>query len=117
MIAPSSRPPPYNLAGAAAILVVDDDPEVRRSVRRALERDGHRLLEASTLAQAQIAFANTAIELVILDLALPDGSGLSLLREIGQQPVPAAVIVLTGSGDRRLSGRARRPTSASPSIA
>jgi response regulator RpfG family c-di-GMP phosphodiesterase len=85
---------------AATILVVDDDPEVRRAVRRVLGRAGHRALEAATLAQAKIALDNTDVDLVVLDLGLPDGNGLGFLSELVEQENAPGVVIFTASESR-----------------
>jgi putative two-component system response regulator len=99
-MAHSNRSASYALAGPANVLVVDDEPEIRRSVRRILDRAGHRSLEASTIAQAELALDNTVIDLVVLDLGLPDGNGLSLIARATKAVRPRGVVVLTGSSDR-----------------
>jgi len=76
----------------AAILLVDDEPAIRESLAFALRRDGFEVEEASTLREAR-SLADAA-DLVILDLVLPDGSGLPFLRSLRERSdVP--VIVLT----------------------
>jgi DNA-binding response OmpR family regulator len=82
----------------ARVLVVDDDDAVRLLVRRALEREGLRVEEAPDAARALEAFEQTPWDLVVLDVSLPDLSGLDLLRrfrDIGDVPV----IMLSGRGD------------------
>jgi two-component system catabolic regulation response regulator CreB len=76
----------------AAILLVDDEPAIRESLAFALRRDGFEVEEATTLREAR-SLADAA-DLVILDLVLPDGSGLVFLRSLRERSdVP--VIVLT----------------------
>ena len=76
----------------AAILLVDDEPAIRESLAFALRRDGFEVEEATTLREAR-SLADGA-DLVILDLVLPDGSGLPFLRSLRERSdVP--VIVLT----------------------
>ena len=76
----------------AAILLVDDEPAIRESLAFALRRDGFEVQEATTLREARNR-ADSA-DLVILDLVLPDGSGLLFLRSLRERSdVP--VIVLT----------------------
>ncbi len=76
----------------AAILLVDDEPAIRESLAFALRRDGFEVEEATTLREAR-SLAGAA-DLVILDLVLPDGSGLLFLRSLRERSdVP--VIVLT----------------------
>ncbi|HKB77071.1 MAG TPA: response regulator transcription factor [Myxococcales bacterium] len=74
------------------VLVVDDEPAIRESLAFALRRDGFGIAEAATLREAEQRDAGA--DLVILDLVLPDGSGLDFLRALrARSDVP--VIVLT----------------------
>jgi two-component system phosphate regulon response regulator PhoB len=82
----------------ARVLIVDDDDAVRLLVRRALEREGLRVEEAPDAARALQSFEGGTWDLVVLDVSLPDLSGLDLLRElrvVGDVPV----IMLSGRGD------------------
>jgi two-component system KDP operon response regulator KdpE len=67
---------------ADAVLIVDDEPQIRRVVRNALAADGKRLIEAATGAEAIDIAAAELPKLVILDLGLPDMSGEAVCREI-----------------------------------
>lgn len=62
------------------MLLVDDDPQMRRFLRATLTARGFRLVEAETLAAAEIAATSQAPDLVLLDLGLPDGDGIDLAR-------------------------------------
>ena len=74
------------------VLVVDDEPAIRESLAFALRRDGFGIVEAGTLREAERRSGDT--DLIILDLVLPDGSGLDFLRALrSRSDVP--VIVLT----------------------
>lgn len=77
----------------ARILVVDDEPAIRRLVRGAVEREGHTVAEAATAAEALTAARREGCELVLLDLGLPDRDGLELVPLI--KAADRAVIVLT----------------------
>ena len=75
------------------ILVVDDEPAIRESLAFALKRDGFGVLEAASLKEARAQMDEDA-DLIILDLVLPDGSGLDFLRALrNRSDIP--VIVLT----------------------
>lgn len=89
---------PAPLPETGRILVVDDDPEARRSVRRVLTRAGHTVVEAATGGDAlRAVFEQAPVEVVLLDLGLPDGYGLDILSAIRGSGAVPAVIVLTGS--------------------
>jgi two-component system KDP operon response regulator KdpE len=74
----------------AAVLVVDDEPQIRRFLKHGLESHGYRVIEAATAAEAMRLAPVSQPELVVLDLALPDREGfdvLSALREWSRVPV------------------------------
>ena len=77
----------------APILIVDDEPAIRRLVRGALEREGQRAEEAATAADALEQARRVGCELVLLDLGLPDRDGLELVPLL--KAIDRAVIVLT----------------------
>ena len=63
------------------ILVVEDEPQIRRFVRAALEDEG-RVIEAGSVVEALNVFAAQAPDLAIIDLGLPDRDGIELIREL-----------------------------------
>jgi two-component system KDP operon response regulator KdpE len=67
---------------AASVLVVDDEPQIRRVVRNALADITPRVLEAATGAEAIDLAAAEAPSLIVLDLALPDRDGLEVCRDL-----------------------------------
>lgn len=80
------------MSDAIDVLVVEDEPEIRRLVRDALRRVGFRVAEASGVASALVAAAAPAAApaLVILDLGLSDGDGLLFIEEFrvwSQRPI------------------------------
>jgi two-component system KDP operon response regulator KdpE len=76
-------------------LLVEDDKQIRRLVRRVLEDQGWIVHEADTVAQGLSEASAHVLDLVLLDLGLPDGDGTDFLRELrGRSDV--AVIVLSG---------------------
>ncbi|WP_374943072.1 response regulator transcription factor [Sphingomonas sp.] len=75
------------------ILVVDDEPAIRRLVRGAVERAGLSVGEAATAREALVAARHEGCELVLLDLGLPDRDGLELVPLL--KAMERAVIVLT----------------------
>jgi two-component system, OmpR family, KDP operon response regulator KdpE len=75
---------------AATILVVDDEPQIRKLLRLALETHGYAVVEAATAEAALRAAVMRRPDLVVLDLGLPDREGfdvLAALREWSQLPV------------------------------
>jgi len=70
------------MSAPAAAIVVEDEPQIRRFVRAALESEGWRVTEAATLKQGLTEAATRRPDLVVLDLALPDGDGIELVRSM-----------------------------------
>lgn len=64
------------------ILVVDDEPRIREVVQYALEREGCRVYLAATVREAEATLERETIDLVVLDVMLPDSSGLDLCRRL-----------------------------------
>lgn len=69
------------------ILIVEDENIIRRAIRRLLERDGHTVTTAASVAEALEAAPADTQDLVIADLRLPDGEGTSLIAHAGSVPV------------------------------
>jgi DNA-binding response OmpR family regulator len=88
------------------ILVVDDSPELRDLVVRALSRDGHRVTAVGDVRGADEALVESEFDLVVLDLALPDGWGIEWCRRAREGGLDALVLVLTAHGEvaQRLEG-------------
>ena len=76
------------------ILVVDDEPLIRFALNDRLTSDGYRVIEADTAAEA-ITKSREGVALVLLDYKLPDGDGLSVLRQIKERDPETLVILLT----------------------
>lgn len=77
----------------AAVIVVEDEKLIRRFVRNSLEEEGCRVVEAATSAQGLIEAANQRPDLVVLDLGLPDSSGIDFIRSLrGWSDVPILVL-------------------------
>ena len=79
------------------ILVVDDEQPIRWSFTEALRSWGYAAVEAGTVAEALKAFDAEHPTAVLLDIDLPDGSGLDALREIKQRQADAVGIMITGN--------------------
>ena len=86
------------------LLVIEDDPRLVRLLRRLLEEDRHIVETATTgLDGLDIAEATTGIEVVILDIGLPDISGLEVARRVRATGSEVAILMLTARdtvGDR-----------------
>ena len=75
------------------ILIVEDDAQIRRFVRLTLEAEGHTVHEAETYQRGLIEAGTRRPDLVVLDLGLPDGDGVELIRELRQwSTIPVIVL-------------------------
>jgi DNA-binding response OmpR family regulator len=78
------------------ILLVEDDPKLGRLLRRMLERDLHVVdLAVDARTALEIAEISTEFDAVILDVGLPDGSGLDIARRLRQEAYPVGILMLT----------------------
>lgn len=84
----------------AAILVVEDEPQIRRFVRDALEREGMRVAEASTAANGLAVAAQSPPDAIVLDLGLPDRDGLTFVRDLRLWSKTPIVVLSARSGER-----------------
>jgi DNA-binding response OmpR family regulator len=82
----------------SSILVVEDDPALRRLVELMLVRERHEVTVAPDGAKALRLLETTSFDLVITDLVMPDTEGLSLLRELRKKTSPPKVIAMSGGG-------------------
>src|SRR4029078_3594216 len=82
-------------ANAPAILVVDDDPEIRKLLARYIESQGFRVLLAANCRELREQLATHQIDLIVLEVMLPDGSGLDLCRDLRVQRSGVPIILLT----------------------
>ncbi|MDB5820255.1 MAG: transcriptional regulator, partial [Rhizobacter sp.] len=83
---------------ALTALIVEDEPLIRRFVRSSLQDHGWQVHEATTIKQGLVDAATRRPDLIILDLGLPDGDGVSLLHDLRTwSSVP--VIVLSARTD------------------
>jgi two-component system KDP operon response regulator KdpE len=86
------------------VLVVEDEPQMRRFIRATLTSHGYRLLEAGTAAEALTLATTHNPELVLLDLGLPDGDGIEITRRIREwSTMPIIVISARGREDDKVT--------------
>ncbi|MEX6505980.1 response regulator [Jiella sp. M17.18] len=77
------------------ILVVDDDPEIGRLLGKYLDGQGFRCAIAANRRQCEQKIADSRVDLVVLDVMLPDGSGLDICRDLKERRPEIAIILLT----------------------
>ncbi|MBC7377353.1 MAG: two-component system response regulator KdpE [Burkholderiaceae bacterium] len=83
---------------APVAVIIEDEPQIRRFVRAALEAEGWQVHEAATAQRGLTEVGTRKPDLLVLDLGLPDGDGLDVIRDVrGWSPVP--IIVLSARVD------------------
>jgi DNA-binding response OmpR family regulator len=82
---------------SGSVLVVEDDAQVASTIAGALERDGWRTETAMSLAEARERLEATRPRIIVVDIGLPDGSGMAFVREAAGQPDVGIVVVTARS--------------------
>ena len=106
----------------AKLLTVEDETAIRELLAFICETDGHEVVKAASLAEAREALRRGGLDLILLDVMLPDGSGFDFLREVRTDAASASVpvVMITARGDeadrvlRRASAEGRARESAVP---
>ena len=86
--------------GPIAVLIIEDDPAIRRFLRVSLAESGYRVIEAGSGQQAMRRLRLDRPDIIILDLGLPDIDGLDVIREI-RRASPVPIVVLSSRADER----------------
>jgi len=86
---------------SARILIIEDEPDIRKTIDYNLSKESFEVFQASSIAEGEKSIADNAPDAIILDLMLPDGSGLTLCRDIKSDPKTShiPVILLTAKAD------------------
>ena len=90
------------------ILIVDDDPDIRLTLKAYLEDCGYRVNEARDGAEGLEAFNRERPSLVVTDLRMPRVDGLTLIARLKQQCPEMPIIVITGTGECSVTDEALR---------
>ena len=77
------------------VLIIEDDGILQRNIKRGLSDQGYKVRAVATLEAADRAIQETAFDLVLLDLELPDGSGLDFLKRFRATRGKVPVVILT----------------------
>jgi two-component system KDP operon response regulator KdpE len=86
------------------ILAVEDEPDIRRILRALLEGDQYRFIEAETAERGEIEARSHKPDLLLVDLGLPDGNGIDLIRRIrAWSPVPIIVLSARTMEDQKIA--------------
>ena len=80
------------------ILIVEDEELIRLSLRERLEEEGHQVAEAGSVAEGWAQFRRFEPDLALLDLKLPDGNGLQLLKRIMDEVPRTVCLMMTAHG-------------------
>ena len=88
---------------AARVLVVEDEPDIRRFVRWSLEAQGLDVSEADGVKRALVEAGTRRPDLVVLDLGLPDGDGVDFIRDLrGWSDIPVLVLSARSGEDDKI---------------
>ncbi|ANI79861.1 MULTISPECIES: response regulator [Sphingobium] len=80
------------------LIVVDDDPDIRDLMVGQLLQDHYEVLSAGSVSELKAALAVQPVDLIVLDLNLPDGDGLALCRELRGQGSDVRIIMVSARG-------------------
>jgi two-component system KDP operon response regulator KdpE len=86
--------------GPIAVLIIEDDPAIRRFLRVSLAESGYRVIEVGSGREAIERLRLDRPDIIVLDLGLPDIDGLDVIREI-RQTSPVPIVVLSSRADER----------------
>ena len=80
----------------ATILIIDDDPQIRRMLREALECTGHVVVESVNGAEGLELYRSQPADLIICDLVMPEKSGITMIRELVHEFPQLKFITMSG---------------------
>jgi two-component system KDP operon response regulator KdpE len=87
------------IADPATILVIDDEPSIRRLLKATLGAHDHRVVEAASAREALMLMRHDRPDLVLLDLGLPDMEGQALLQAIRSVSAVPVIVLSSRSGE------------------
>lgn len=87
---------------SADILIVEDDPIVSNLIADAMRRAEHRAITAESVEKALVLLNEIEFDLILLDLLLPDGSALDVIRAALDLPTPPELLMVTGYPDHEM---------------
>ena len=83
----------------AQVLVVDDQDSIRHFVGKALEDEGYEVRSVASVREARTAIDEAMPDVILLDLKLPDGNGIELLREVKKLQPEVVIVLMTAFGE------------------
>jgi DNA-binding NtrC family response regulator len=94
---------------APRILVVDDEPDIRRLISEILQDEGYQVATAENAAEARALKKTTSPDLILLDIWMPDSDGITLLREwVTEKKLLSPVVMMSGHGSVEAAVEATR---------
>lgn len=96
-ISPCSQGKRYALS-SKIILVVDDDGEVRSMIKDVIEGEGHCVLQAADGNEALTVFHQNEVDLIVLDILMPEKDGLEVIRELRGRKDEVKILAISGGG-------------------
>ena len=83
------------------VLVIEDEPDIRKTVEYNLTREGYEVSGCGSISEAKTLLENPNFSIILLDLMLPDGSGLDLCKQIKSNPETneTPILILTAKDD------------------
>ena len=85
----------------SSLLLLEDEPLLRRRIAAHLEKEGIEVTQASTIAEAREALRNVGFDFALCDVNLPDGRSLALLTE---KEIPASVVTIVMTAEGGVAG-------------
>lgn len=80
------------------ILIIDDDSDVRKALRKMLEKEGYAVDEATDGGKGLIAYISEPADLVITDMIMPETEGIETIRELKRHNANVKIIAISGGG-------------------
>ena len=100
---------------APVAILIEDEPQIRRFVRAALEGEGWQVFEADGVKRGLVDAGTRKPDLLVVDLGLPDGDGLDLIRDVrGWSNVPIMVLSARGNEDDKIAAASVIPETEDP---
>jgi two-component system, cell cycle sensor histidine kinase and response regulator CckA len=94
-----------NARGSEAVLVVEDEPGVRRLIESMLELHGYRVLAAANAGEAlELAASAGRIDLLLTDVEMPDMNGRELAQRLGAERPEMRLLYMSGHSEHEIAG-------------
>ena len=86
-----------------SILIADDDDSIRFVLKKALQKEGYHIFSASTGKETVDLFRSVPIDVVLLDIFMPDANGLDLIETLQDINSTASIIIVTAHGTTQIA--------------